>query len=206
MDRIAALHRPSPCSSWFPRFLLNSLLSVFVSSWFILLAACAGPQTTRMTVGDFEAMAAAMAQSLLQSDALARRGPGSDPWTVSIQKVTNLSSDVMPQREQWSIMAQLRGATPIQSLWHQKNVRFVLPAQRVVELRGSAAEFGEAFGARREPTHVMTATFRSITRAQMKDRTDVYYAQFEIIDLRTGEPVWQDRFEFKRAASGHVWD
>jgi hypothetical protein len=30
--------------------------------------------------------------------------------------------------------------------------------------------------------------------------------QFELVDLRSGEPVWQDRFEFKRAAVGEVWD
>lgn len=158
-----------------------------------------------MTVDDFDAMTAAMAQSLLQSDAIAARGPDSDPWIISIQKVTNLSSDVMPQREQWSIMAQIRGAAPIQTLWQQKNVRFVLPAQRVVELRNAGVEY-EDFGAQRKPTHTMTATFRSATRAQEKDRTDLYYTEFEIIDLQTGVPVWQDRFEFKRAAHGQIWD
>lgn len=159
-----------------------------------------------MTVDDFEAMTAAMAQSLLRSDAFAQRGSDSEPWVISIQKVTNLTSDVMPQREQWSIMAQLRGAAPIASLWHEKHVAFVLPAERVVELRRSGVEYGEAFGAGREPTHVMTATFRSATRAQDKHRTELYYTEFEIIDLRTGGPVWHDRFEFKRAARGKLWD
>ena len=172
----------------------------------LFLAASGSPQTTRMTIDDFDAMTAAMAGSLLSSEALAARTADSDPWIVSIQKVMNLSNDVMPQREQWSIMAQIRGASSIETLWHEKNVRFVLPAERVMAMRGSAAEFDDGFGKQREPTHAMTATFRSITRAQERDRTDVYYTEFEIIDLRTGVPVWQDRFEFKRAARGHLWD
>jgi hypothetical protein len=165
--------------------------------------------TTRFTADDFDAMTEAMAQSLLRSEALRERGANSEPWVVSIQKVLNLSSDVVPEREQWSIMAQLRGATPIRDLRAHKNVSFVLPAERVVALRESedAPEFhDEGFAAERKPTHVMTATFRSATRAVEKARTDVYYTEFEILDLATHQPVWQDRFEFKRAAKGAVWD
>ena len=31
-------------------------------------------------------------------------------------------------------------------------------------------------------------------------------SQFDLIDLTTAEPVWSDRFEYKRAAVGHVLD
>lgn len=165
--------------------------------------------TTRLTVDDFDAAAEAMAQSLLRSDALRERTPESEPWIVSIQNVLNLSSDVIPQREQWSVIAQLRGATPIRELRATKNIHFVLPAERVEALRQSenAVEFhDDAFASQRRPTHVMTATFRSATRAVEKARTDVYYMEFEILDLATSQPAWQDRFEFKREAKGAVWD
>jgi Peptidoglycan-synthase activator LpoB len=177
----------------------------------LVLTGCAAGtvgQSTRLNIDDFEAMTQAMAQSLLASETLAGRGPDSEPWVVSIDKVLNLSDDVMTTDEQWSIMAQVRGAASIRALWDEKAVRFVLPPERVVELRENpdATDFADGFGAERRVTHTMTATFRSVTRAQAKTRSDLYYCQFDMIDLTTGEPVWSDRFEFKRQAKGHVWD
>jgi hypothetical protein len=165
-------------------------------------------ESTRLTLGDIEVMTHGMAQSLLASDALAERGPGSEPWIVSIDKVLNLSDDVMNENEQWSIMAQVRGAAPIAALWDDKAVRFVIPPERVMQLRASAygADFKECFGVDRQVTHTMTATFRSVTRAQAEHRSDLYYCEFDLLDLATNEPVWSDRFEFKRQARGHVWD
>lgn len=177
----------------------------------LLAAACAAPQrSSRMTTEDFQEMAEAMAQSLLRSEALAQRGPQSEPWVVSIDHVRNLSSDVMTQAEQWAIMADLRGSLPIQALWDQKNIRFVLPPQRVVQIRSrdEADEFDASFASQRQPTHTMTATFRSVTRASPdgRGRIDWYYCEFEILELATGQTVWTDRFEYKRQARGHMWD
>jgi hypothetical protein len=177
----------------------------------IILMGCksgAVVQSTRLTVGDIDAMTEAMAQSLLSSEAIADRVPKDEPWVVSIDKVLNLSDDVMTANEQWSIMAQVRGAAPIQALWDEKAVRFVIPPQRVVEMRDNpdATEFTDGFGTERRVTHTMTATFHSVTRAQAKARSDLYYCQFDLVNLTTGEPTWSDRFEFKRQAKGHVWD
>lgn len=165
--------------------------------------------TTRMTAGDFSDMVAQMANDLLNSSALNRRRPNSPPWVIAVQKVTNLSSDVMTAGEQWSIMARIVDAVSIQRLDALKNIRFVLPAKQLATLRNSSAT-GEAlppsFGNQRAPTHVMTAVFRSLTRADSMHRTDVYVLFFKIINLRTGQEVWQGRFEYKRAATGQVWD
>ena len=149
-----------------------------------------------------------MAQSLMASKALAGRGPDSKPWVVSIDKVLNLSDDVMTEDEQWSIMAQVRGAVPIRALWDQKAVRFVIPPQRVAKMRNNpdATDFAQGFGSDRRVTHTMTATFRSVTRAQARQRSDLYYCQFDLVDLASGETVWSDRFEFKRQAKGPLWD
>ena len=165
-------------------------------------------ETTRITINDIDAMTAAMAQSLLSSDAFKLRDADSKPWVVSIDKVLNLSDDVMTQNEQWSIMSQVRGAAPITALGDEKAVRFVIPPEHAVQMQESAetAEFETGFGADRRVTHTMTATFRSVTRAQAKRRSDLYYCEFELVDLSTGEPMWSDRFEFKRQAGGHVWD
>ena len=186
-------------------------------SWAIVAVAlcvcsangCAAPQrTTRMTADDLDAMSHALAASLTASDVLAGRNPDSPRWTISISKVQNLSSDVMTDAEQWSVMARLRGSLPIQALWDQKNVRFVIPADRLEALgaSGQLDHVAGRLGSQRRPTHQMTAIFRSITRADAGHRSDLYYCEFNLVDLATGEPVWSDRFEYKRAAAGHVLD
>lgn len=166
------------------------------------------PHTTRMTADDLDTMSRELAASLAASDAFAGRNRDSPLWVVSINKVENLSSDVMTEAEQWSVMARLRSSLPIQALWDQKNVRFVIPADRLEALRASGELDGVAgrVGDQRRPTHEMTATFRSITRADARSRTELYYCEFSLIDLAAGEPVWTDRFEYKRAATGHVLD
>lgn len=165
-------------------------------------------ESTRLTLGDIETMTHEMAQSLLASDAFASRGPNSEPWIISMDKVLNLSDEVMTTHEQWSIMAQVRGAAPIRAMGDEKAVRFVIPPERAAALQHSAdtTDFERGFGSERRVTHTMTATFRSVTRAQAKQRSDLYYCEFDLLEFATNQPVWSDRFEFKRRARGHVWD
>ncbi len=172
----------------------------------LVLFACAGPdRTTRIAVEDYEAMGAAMAESLIASEALASRGPGSEPWVISIDKVTNLTSDVMTVSEQWAIIERVRGALPLATLWDAKRVRLVLPpaGRRGVRETAGLSDPGDVAAG---VTHVMTATFYSTTRAVRDRRSELYYCKFELLDLRSGEPVWEDAFEYKRAAAGAVWD
>jgi len=180
----------------------------------LLLLSCSTPaRSTRMTVDDIEAMGAAMAQSLAASDALRGRDADAPRWTVSIDKVLNLSSDVMTEAEQWAIMARLRGTLPVARMAKQHNLHFVLPPEKIEMLRDNfrgqpdAPELGEGLAADRPGvTHTLAATFRSVTRATGDRRSELYYCAFELFDLRAGVPVWTDRFEYKRAARGKIWD
>ena len=177
----------------------------------MLLAGCATTRSTRLTVDDFEQMTQAMAQSLKQSPALRDRTPQSPPWWISVQEVTNLTSDVLSESEKWFLIQRVRSSLPFQQVRERRNIRFLIPYQQIRRMRNDpdigsrVGDIDERFGEQRSPTHVMTVVLRSATRAQAKQRTELYYAEFEIMDLATGEPVWADRFEFKRAASGHIW-
>ena len=129
---------------------------------------------------------------------------------VSFDRVLNLSSEIMPQGEQWGIIAMIRSAQPIDTLWDQHRVVFVIPAQFAIERRGTLAteRVDKGFGSEREVTHTITATFRSIERVGVggQGRTDRYQCTFEMVDLSTGVPVWLDTFEFARSAEGSIRD
>lgn len=156
-------------------------------------------------VEDIEVMGEQMGASLTRR--FSQRGPNDEPWTVSIDKVTNLTDDLLTQGEQWGIMARLRGTQPIVTLWDEKKVRFVItPERRDLVKTQQPLDFDERFGQERAVTHVLTATFRSVQRGDFTTRTDLYACEFELIDVRAGQPVWNDRYEFKRQALGAVWD
>lgn len=171
---------------------------------------CKTPQSSRIQVDDYVQMSQAMAQRLRQSDAFAQRSAASEPWVVSFDKVLNLSSEIMTQGEQWFVVAKVRGAQPINSLWDDKRVAFVIPAQYAIDQRGTldSERADKGFGAERRVTHTITSTFRSVMRVgeDGQGRTDVYACEFQMLDLNTNEPVWLDTFEFKRSATGSVRD
>lgn len=171
---------------------------------------CKTQQTSRIAVEDYLEMSAAMAQSLRQSDAFAQRSADSEAWVVSFDKVLNLSSEIMPQGEQWYVVASIRAAQPINSLWNDKRVAFVIPAQYAIDQRGTlnAERADKGFGTERGVTHTITSTFRSVTRIgeDGNGRTDVYACEFQMLDLNANESVWIDVFEFKRTATGSVRD
>ncbi len=180
----------------------------------LLLAGCASApvsRSTRMTVEDLEEMSAQMSQSLAASDAFRTRTATSEPWVISIDKAMNLSSDIMTESERWYVIQKLRSTLPIRALGQQRNVTFVIPKERLDAMRANPkldVSGDPNFGAQRKPTHQMTATFRSLTRANQEGtgRTESYYCEFEIMEFATGVPVWNDKFEYKRGATGHIWD
>ncbi len=176
-----------------------------------LLCSCATtkPQSTRMTAEDFTEMSEAMAQSLARSDALRDRTPASESWVISIDRVQNLTKDIITESERWYVIQRLRSSLPIRAMSQQKNIVFVIPRERLDAIRNNPnidVSDDPAFGDRRTPTHQMTAKFIGSERADATHRTDTYYCEFEMMNLATGVPEWTDRFEYKRQATGHVWD
>lgn len=170
-----------------------------------LLGACASrpAQTTTLTVDDLEVTTTEMAAQLQDSDFLKDRGPESERISVAIQKVENLTSDIIPEREQWWMMQRVRDSAAMVALGRQKNLVFVIPAER---LRGASPPAEDGYASERTVTHEMTATFRSATRAAGKDRTEAYLCEYRITALNSGELVWSGLVEFKRAAFGSSYD
>jgi hypothetical protein len=170
------------------------------------LVGCAGgAKSTQLTAGDLEETTGVMAQKLAESRFLADRTPESPRMVIAVNKVENLSSDMIPEGEQWWLMERVKGSLPIVELGKQKNLAFVIPAEHLRAARAKGT-LPEEYAANRRPTHEMGATFRSGTRMARLDRTDAYLVEYRITDLATGALEWNETFEFKRAAAGLAYD
>jgi len=162
-------------------------------------------KSTRLAADDFSVMSSEMAARLRASYFLAHRGPGSPPITVAVSKVDHLTTDLISDGEKWYLMDSVVSSEAMRAMEQEKNIRFVIPAERLASLRRRVPEASEA-GAERRPTHAMTALIRSVTRSAGRDRTDLYSCEFRITQLSDGEQVWSDRFEFKRTAFGRAYN
>ncbi len=188
---------------------MHHLRIFLVLCFYVFLISCASPrQSTRLTIDDLNEVTGRMTRSLGASRLLAERGPDSPRMVIVINKVENLTTDLIPPAEQWMLMARLRGAMPIGELSERKNIVFQVEPERWQLVRD--AGFDGSLGETHRPTHVMSATVRSARREARSDRehgavvavTDYYLLQYELIDLHTRQIEWTDEFEFKRQARG----
>lgn len=178
------------------------------------LAGCqAGGETTELRHDDLNVATTEMAASLAASDFLAGRGPDSPPIVITINKVENLTSDIIPPAEQWMLMARLPGSMPIRQLSRDKNVRFQIPPERRKLLADADVRLTPEQEQDYVPTHVMKAVYRSSTRTardkgdgHIDRRQDYYTLAYQITDTRGRNIEWEDSFEFKREAAGLIID
>jgi len=152
-----------------------------------------------------------MAESLAASAFLAERTADSKPIYITINKVENLTSDIIPVAEQWMLVARVQGALPIRELSRKKNIHFQITPEQHQMLRD--AGFDGRLGRAPTTTHVMSAQFLSAPRtaSHKKERyvnlrQDYYYLEYAITGIHSRQIEWNDNFEFKRQASGLIID
>lgn len=162
-------------------------------------------KTTQLQTRDFQDISTEIAASLQSSEFIRERTPESPPMTIAIQKIDNLTTDILSEGEKWFLMDRVMNSDVMSTLRRQRNIRFVVPAER---LDGFAErqQWAGPIAPDRRPTHVMTATMRSVTRAQGFDRTDLYSAQYSITRVETGETAWRGEYLLKRAATGRSYN
>lgn len=177
----------------------------------LLTAGCSSAQSTRLTASDFDQTIEKMVQSLAASDFLRERQPDSPQAWVVINKVENLTTDIIPVAEQWMLVARLQSSVPIKHLAQTKNVRFQITPERHEMLR--QAGFTDELITPPTVTHTLAAVFMSAPRAardgkggQLTSRSDFYYLEYSLLELETREVVWTDTFEIKREARGLAID
>lgn len=166
--------------------------------------------STRLSVGDLRAIASQTTAALAASEWLSGRDGATPPVVIAVQRVENLSSDVIPEGEQWYLVRKVAAAVT-RELGPSRSVTMVLPAERVAQARAEGDEDAARLGADREPTHVMTATFRSATRSRSAltlggaARKDAYFIEYSVVELATGAIAWTGAVEFERTAAGRSY-
>lgn len=180
------------------------LAGLLLAAW-LTGCASAAPRTTRLTTRDLDEMATIVALNLRNSEWMAARNEQSERVIIAMEKVENLTDDIIPRGEQWVIMTKVRGNADMVRVGREKAITFVMSKEAVL----GAAERGTMEGAeanRLDPTHEMSATMRNATRSVKDARTDVYLCEFRITSLATRELKWLDTFEVKRQAFGLTFD
>jgi len=174
------------------------------------LGCAATPRSTRLQPEDFNATVQHMVERLAASDFLAPRDADSEPVYITINKVENLTSDIITQAEQWMLMARVQGALSKPAL-ARKRVYFQITPEQHARLR--AEGFAGDLDRLPRTTHVMKAVFMSARRSERDPKhgytlgeQDYYYLEYTITDLATRHTVWTETFEFKRQAVGLAID
>lgn len=171
-----------------------------------LSAGCSqGTKTTVIGIQDYTEIASQMSTKLGESSFLAERTADSPPIVIAVRKVENLTSDMIPEGAKWYMQLKVMNSLPMGQLKDRRNIAFVVPIDRLREARRQGTVEDE-FGGDREPTHVMTAVFRSMTRTEGKARDDYYFCEYQITDLKTRQIVWTDSVEFEKLATDPVWN
>jgi len=190
---------------------MRSVVTILLAALLALcLPACASAfggtaKSSRLTVDDLEYTANELADKLRGSAFLSNRSLQSQPMVVTVSKVENLSSDIIPESEQWWLIHRLRSSQPVRALAESRNLTFVIPVERLTAGRADGV-FDDATAQARAPTHEMTATFRSATRSAGVHRTDIYLCDLRITNLRDATLEFSEAVEFKRAAVGKAYD
>lgn len=172
-------------------------------------SGCSAPaRSSRLTSDDFTEFAVGLSSKLSQSDFLRDRTPDSAAMIIAVSSVENLSTDLLSEGERWYLMDRVIDSRTMEVLGRQKNIRFVIPAEKLDLLRARLRDEGLPMppAPERAPTHAMTARVLSVTRTAGRDRTDLYDCRATISDLADGATVWTDSFAIKRIAAGRSYN
>jgi hypothetical protein len=174
----------------------------------VMVGCASQPKSTVISADDAQFVVTKTAEKLKTSAFLADRKSDSPPITITLEKVENLTSDVISEAEQWKFLMEIQGSLDVVKVANSKNIHFQVTPERLAKLRSQG--WTKAGSAYQPPTHVMSAVFHSAARAGqdkeglVTDRVDQYFLEYSIVELKTGAVAWSDSVEFKKEAIGRV--
>jgi hypothetical protein len=161
--------------------------------------AVSSGRNTALDSVDLTQMTDQMARSLSGSrgvnDALTAKGR----LTVVVQPVENkLTGEILPAGQAEMFTARVRAL-----LSRHAPDRFAWVMNRDSYYRLRQQELDVDLGPnpeRVQPEYALTARFMSLTDETSRRRTAAYLCVYFLTDLKTGEQLWQDRYEVKKTA------
>lgn len=170
---------------------------------------CAGPSldaSSRLSIGDMQLIVDDTVQAFAASDWIGDRGPNSERAVISVQRMVNASDDVITPSELW-YLAQAVSAEVFRSrvLREEKNVTIVIPSSRLEDAKRRGAVTGRS-GADRQVTHTMVGRINNAARSESGGRTDLYVAEYTLVNVGTGDIEWIGRVRFERRALGRSFN
>lgn len=178
------------------------------------VALCAGvgcggvdlTKSSRLSVGDMRLIVDETVQSLAASDWVASRSADSPRATVTFGEMVNVSDDVITRSELWYLAQAVAGEVfGNRELRQGKNIVLVVPAERLDAARRRGS-FDVPVGGDREVTHVMSCEIDTVARSEGDSRTDLYRAEYTLLNLGTAEIEWIGRVTFERRALGRSFN
>lgn len=129
-----------------------------------------------------------------------------------IRRVENLSTDRIPEAEQWALVSRVLSAPAMQDTLRAKNITVQLPPEKVRLLENGGLTFGE-LGPESWPTHMLESQIASATRAgsaaggrDADVRKEYYLLSFVIEEIQSRTLLWQGDTQVAREVRGSVID
>jgi hypothetical protein len=192
------------------RLVLATALAAALAAGGLTGAGCAGGppavRTTFLQSVDLIEMTDRMAASLAGAPAITGRDAASERWVVSMERISNRTNQLIPDGEKWLYVARLRARLAAADLSREANLVWVMPPERWTEVATELDDPREPRELRTPPTHQLTGTFLALTTTSGAGRSDTTVCSYQLVDLATGELVWEGSWEVKRAVSGRTYD
>lgn len=177
------------------------------------LPGCAtAPRTTTYTAEDLLEASHQFASALARSDLLATRDASSPPIRLGLGEMVNRSNERLADVDRRATVARVLIAPAMLDTLGRKNASVVLPPPDAAELSRRGVDLASAHASYEPPTHLVGATFRSLTRTASlvagpaDARKDYFLVDMVITEADTRRAVWADTFEFARVARGRLVD
>ncbi len=186
--------------------------------WSVLGVMCVGcgqtGRSARIPIKQYSLIVPQLTERFQASRFVLDRDGNAGPTLVAITNIKNLTTDVIPLYTQWSLMSQLSGRLSELPACRSRDIRFMIPPERREYLQRYAAareddELGVSPGD--APTHILSAVFRSVRRAEASDGYEedlqmLYVLDMQLTDARSREIVWHDSMDFQVQAQGLAID
>jgi hypothetical protein len=152
-----------------------------------------------LTGEDLVAMTDRMAQSIVASPGVREAIEREGRLRVVIQPVENyMTGEILPAGQKRAFVARVRELLAAGGAREQ--FQWIMNRADYHAVRGSELEGGNLGPDpdSLQPTHALTARFDSLANVTSAVRSSGYLCSYQLLDLRTRETVWTDKYEVRK--------